>query len=212
MNELVPFLEEEKGTSLSTLCQAGKSFLPRVQLFGGSSTAVKKEQIPMGCWGIVRGKEEIESLGKSFNALVMGFRAFAINYKDDTPIVSYDDTSAIYQDILEKSKKGISSKCMAGPQFLLWLADTREYVTLFCNNATFQREVPKIEEVLKKRAKFVSILIESGGNSWHGPKVTHCQEEFEIPPASELIEVLKDFKNPKENEVLPADAATSRER
>lgn len=209
--ELVPFVEGQVSTSISEMCVATKGFLPRVQLYGGSSSAVKEEKIPMGHWGVVRG-QDIDGLGKSFNCLIMAVRPFAMNYRDETPVVSYDPKSEIFKDIAAKASEGMGSKCMAGPQFLLWISDIQEYVTLFCNNATFQREAPVMEKLLRKRAKFTATLIKGAKHTWHGPKVTPCEEEFDIPPQEELRQRVIDFMNPKEDEVLPADAEAQRDR
>jgi hypothetical protein len=75
------------------LAVAGASgFLPRLQLFGSSSDAVKEGKIGVAHWGVVRGKDQLEDLGKETDILVIAGRAKALDIGGEKVVTSYDQT------------------------------------------------------------------------------------------------------------------------
>lgn len=191
----------------------GLTYNSRVQLFQAISNEVVDGKIGVGRFGVVKDKAIEHDLGKSFNAVIIAMRAFAIDFRDPKKIATFTDPkSEGYKAILEIAMRPGKQGCMAGPQFLLYMADFKEYMELGCFNKTFRREANNIFTLQGYRVTFTSNKIEAGGNIWFGPKVTKCMEEFETPPVEQMKAVgMKFISSVKEDAEKVAEEET-RER
>lgn len=199
-------------SSLMEVAEAG-GFLPRLQLFGGSSDAVKEGKIGVGRWGIVRGKDQLEDLGAEVDVLVVTGRTKALDVSGNDAVVSYDHKSDVFKDIAKRSE-GEGSRCMFGPEYLVYIPSIKEYATYFMSSPTARREAGAIHKRLRKAATLKNKLIVGKQHKWHGPVIVPCSNPFDLPPADVLRDVAERFSNPsteKKVEVAPA-AGEQRER
>lgn len=195
------------------LAVAGASgFLPRLQLFGSSSDAVKEGKIGVAHWGIVRGKDDpIEDLGKEVDILVIAGRAKALDLSGDTAVTSYDRNSDTFKDISTRSAAQ-GSNCMFGPEFLVYVGPSKLYATLFLCSPTARRETRPLHSRLGKAATCKAKLIEGKKFKWHGPVFVPCTTPFEIPPVDEITTAATKFLAPDQKGPELATAAASEER
>lgn len=194
------------------LAVAGSSaFLPRLQLFGSSSDACKEGKIPVAHWGIVRGKDQLEDMGKEVNVLVIAGRVKALDLSGEQIVTSYDRKSATFSDIAERSERP-QSKCMFGPEFLVWVPSTGEYATVFLSSKTARGEARSLHARLGKAATFKAQLIEGKQFKWHGPVFTACTTPFDLPDLEGVkVQAEKFLKPPTDGPELAAAAAAEGE-
>jgi hypothetical protein len=197
----------------SALLEVGAStgFLPRIQLFGGSSDAVKEGKINVGRYGLVRGKDQLEDLGPEVDVLVCAGRVKALDISTDTPITSYDHKSDLFKDIAAGSAEENSRK-MFGPEYLVWVPSCKQLATFFLSSPTARRESGSIHARLRKAATLKAKLIVGKKFKWHGPQIVPCSTPFELPDVDFLNEEIAKFVNPKSSEVEIASTTEERAR
>lgn len=210
-NELIPVDSLPKSDE-TALIEVGASttFLPRIQLFGGSSDACKEGKIGIGRYGLVRGKE-IEDLGPEVSVLVCAGRVKALDLSGDTPITSYDHKSEVFKAIQASSGEE-NSKKMYGPEYLLWVPTAGAFATFFLSSPTARRESPSIHSKLRKAATLKAQLINGKKHKWHGPVITACSTPFNLPETELLQSEVDRFLNPKASEVEVAEEGGERDR
>lgn len=201
------------GTDEQALIEVGAStgFLPRIQLFGGSSDAVKAQQIPIAHYGIVRGKDQIEDLGSEVDVLVCAGRVKALDLSGDMPITSYDHKSDIFKEIAAGSGEENSRK-MFGPEYLVWVPAVSGFATFFLSSPTARRESASIHGRLRKAATLKAQLIKGKKHTWHGPVITPCSTPFALPDSEILQSEVDKFVNPKASEVEVVETSEERAR
>lgn len=200
-NDLIPASVAGGEVSIVTndddvLAVAGSSsFLPRLQLFGSSSDAVKEGKIGVAHWGLARGKDEIEDLGKEADILVIAGRVKALDVSGQTAVVSYDRHSDTFKSIAARSEAN-GSRCMFGPEYLVWVPSAKTFATLFLSSPTARRETRALHARLRKAATCKAQLIEGKQHKWHGPVFTPCTTQFEMPEMPALTQEAERFTNP----------------
>lgn len=163
--------------SLSLEGLTEEDYLPRIQLFGSSSKAVKRGLIQQGHYGIIRsGSEKIESIGQTFECFVLAWRPKLMAKVDEGYVVFFDQTSEEFKK--HKAEAEINKSTMYGPEFLVLLpSKNNELFQLFCNNKTMRRSATLLAGIAKgatlkdKGAIISSRLIEAKGYEWHGPTI-----------------------------------------
>ncbi len=177
------------------------SFLPRVQLFQGTSNLAKEGKIGPGCYGILSKKEEItHDLGKQFECLPLSYRYKAIEMKDGQVISVYNPKLPEFLRIQAASDTP-DSGCMFGIEFLLWVPSVKLFVTFFLATKTARRQAPNLRNQLKQGTILKSEYIKKPKFSWHGPIVTQCSTPFEMPDDDAMLDEATKFANPKESEI-----------
>ena len=178
------------------LAVAGASgFHPRFQLFGSSSDACKEGKIPIAHWGLVRAKDQIEDLGNEVDILVIAGRAKALDMGGETVVTSYDMKSDTFKSIIERS--GVqNSKCMYGPEFLVYIPSAGTYATLFLCSPTARRETRSLHARLGRAATCRAQLINGKKFKWHGPIFGPCTTPFDLPPVEEITAEAQKFLAP----------------
>jgi len=96
-----------------SLVSTASAFLPRLQLFGANSEVVKEGKFPMGCYGLVRSKEQIDDLTKEVAVLVLGWRPKAMQIDGDDITTLYNPSLDAFKQIAAKSEES-NSGCMYG--------------------------------------------------------------------------------------------------
>ena len=180
---------------------SGSTFLPRLTLCGGNSDLCKTGKVGMGNWAIVSGKDTAIDLGKSVLALVLSWRAKAVDMND--PIVSsFDMKSASFKAIQAKSAVA-DSKCMFGPEFLLWVPG-HKFCTYHAASKTARNTAGSILQIMKdeKILALGSALIVGKKFSWHGATVTMSATPLpEYPDVEEANSQISLFSNPAESKI-----------
>lgn len=211
-NDLIPVSESQAEQELALLeVGASSGFLPRIQLFGGSSDAVKESKINVGRYGLVRGKDQLEDLGSEVDVLVCAGRVKALDVSGDMPITSYDHKSDLFKEIAEGSGKENSRK-MFGPEYLLYIPSIKTFATFFLSSPTARRESPAIHSRLRKAATLKAKLIAGKKHKWHGPVITQCSTPFDLPDQEVLQGEISKFVNPKASDVEIASESEDRAR
>jgi hypothetical protein len=187
------------------------SFLPRVQLMGSGSNAVKEGKINQGHYALVTGKDKLDDLTKELPVLVLAWRPKAMEIGAENVISIYNPASAEFKRIAEKSEEP-DSGCMYGPEFLLWVPSSRTFATFFMSSKTARREAPQLKGLMGKSALLKSQLIKAKKFAWHGPVVTPCSQPFDMPGMDEVKDQVQKFNNPPENETEKAPEAGDRDR
>lgn len=193
------------------------SYLPRIQLFGGNSDAVKEMKISIGHFGLVKNKDTIESLTTEVNCIPINFRFKALRLKDGQVISIFNHLNPEFKKIQDESGTE-DSGCMYGVEFLLWLPNQGEgmFVTFYLSSKSSRREAPNLRALLLKAATLKSTLVSKGKFKWHSPVVTACSTPFaNLPDSEEVRKQSEKFVNEKDSAIESVSAkeaaATSRE-
>lgn len=210
--ELIPVNEAAAANEGALLeVSTAADFLPRLQLFGGSSDAVKEGKIGVGRYGLVRSKDQIEDLGAEVNGLICAGRAKALDVSGENAITSYDPKSDIFKAIQAGSAEENSRK-MFGPEFLVYIPAVQSYATFFMSSPTSRREAPAVLARMRKAATLKAQLINGKKHKWHGPVITPCSTPFDLPSPESLQDEITKFSNPKSSEVELAKPSDERAR
>lgn len=186
-------------------------FLPRLMLFQASSELVKQGKASMACYGIVRGKDQVDDLSKETDLLVLAWRPKALEISAEEIISVYNPNSADFKRIATQSEVK-DSGCMFGPEFLVWIPSLKLFASFFMSSKTSRREAPALKGLIGKKAKLRSTFIKGTKYSWFGPVVTMCSSDFEFPTIEEIRDTVTKFNNPPENESEAAPDTASRDR
>lgn len=210
---LVPQLDDKQ---LAAISSSG-DFLPRLQLFGGNSDAVKKLQIDIAHYGLVTGKDTIEDMGREVDVLVICARAKALRIgADGTIITKFHPNDDEFKKIMEDSNVQ-DSGCMYGPEFVLYVPSVSKFATFFMSSKTARRVAGAVNARVCKAATLKSELIETKKYKWHGPVCVPCSTPMTLPSSEDIAAAVKKFLAAKESSVetvaAPAgDTGTQRAR
>lgn len=209
--ELVPQelqLQAKHANDENFLAVTSTGYLPRIQLMGSSSTAVKEGKFAMGNFALVDGKNLID-LTKEFVAVVLSWRPKAMMFTEQ--IISYYNPSTdAFKDIQAKADAKIQGYGW-GPEFLLWLPEHKRLATYFLANPTGRREAPNIKSHMHRTCAIESILIKTAKYTWHGPRTKDYNLDVVMPESGVVAPELEKFNNPPETEVEAAET-TERDR
>lgn len=210
-NELIP--ASDLGTTdtkaLATVAQGG-NFLPRLQLFSGSSDACKEGKMQVGHHGLTRDKDTIEPLGKEVEVLILAGRTKAIEFGEQV-LVFYEVDHPEFIRIQAEADAKIKNR-MYGAEYLVWIPAAETFATYYLASPTARRASPSFAERLRKAAIVTSKLIDNGEHKWHG-NVCKALEvpTFELPPVEEMKKQVQAFLGAKSSAVEKA-AETAGER
>lgn len=174
-------------------------YLERLQLYQGSSGAVKKQVIGVGRFGIPKTKDSIDDLGNKIDITVLGVRAKALNTKSDPIIESYDVESETFKQIETTAKAVPQSGCMSGLEYLVFERSSGKFLTYFAYSGSAKQIATDLlpNENLDP-ITLTSRFVEKKDNSWHAPEVLKCSVPFtNLPSVEEIIAVVEKFNNPK---------------
>lgn len=178
----------------------GSSFLPRLQLQGAQSDAIKSEQLKTKGWSLVGNSDEIDWLGKQVEIWVFTFRFKAMDVSDKNNIIAvFDRDSDEWRRIQSHADSGGGKDYFYGPEFLCYVPMRKKFATLLMGSATARREASKFGPIVKgsKKATISYKLISNNKHTWDGPTVVECQAPLEGPTQEELLRQVEDFNNPK---------------
>lgn len=193
----------------------GSSFLPRLQLMGSNSDAVKDGKVERG-WALIHGKEQYEFFGKEVSIWVITYRKKAMDVSDRAnPIAIFDRNDPEFQRIFDE-RDTQNSGCMAGNEFLVYVPAAKQgskWATLFMAGKSARIEAQKFGPILEQgnKATLQWKVASNARYKWDAPVILRCTAPLEQIPEDELQEELDKFNNPpaKVIERAPED---SRER
>lgn len=193
---------------------AGNDFFPRIQLMGGNSGLVQEGKATVGNYCFIRTKEDFADLGAEIDVLVCAMRLKAMRIADEV-ISVFDPEDPEFSKIWAESKIK-DSGCLAGPEFLLWLPEKKEFVTFFMASKTASKVAPTVRTYIAdgspRPCTLKATLITTKKYKWHGPVITDCSTPFPPPEQEAFIDALDKFQNPPENEVESVDDTDTRDR
>lgn len=189
------------------------NFLPRLQLMNSGSDPVKLGKINQGHYGLVRSKDTVEDLTREAPVLAFAWRPKALDMSGDTVISVFNPKSAEFLRIQNKSEEQ-NSRCMYGPEFLVWVPSVESWATFFFGNPTMRRVAAELKALMNKSPALLrSNLIRGKVHSWFGPVISIYSQGVKQPDQQEAIEVINKFNNPPETETEEvAEDAVQRDR
>lgn len=189
-SEVAPF-DEDAAWKAST---SGGKYLSRLQLMTSNSEACKDGKFQVNHYAVIRDQNFIDA-GAEVTALVIAWRPKAIEMGDEV-ISVFDPTHDEFKRIQEASAEK-NSKCMFGPEFLLWLPEQDQYVTFFMGSKSARRESPNLRKLVQNSAVLKAKKITTSQYTWFAPVVERCTVPFTLPEASEIAEQYKLFMKPE---------------
>lgn len=195
------------------------SYLPRLQLFGSNSEAVKEQKIPMAHYGLVRSKDVIDDLSGVVNVLPISWRSKAMRLNEGDVQTVYNPNHPEFKKIMVESEEK-DSNCLYGPEYLVWLFDQKCFATFLMGSKTARKEARLLKPLLGKPATLKVKLVSNKSYKWHAPTIQACSQAYEqssIPSMDRLREELDRFNSPEETQVetvsvAEAEAVAGRER
>jgi hypothetical protein len=188
-------------------------FIPRIQLYGSNSNAVKNELINQGRYGYPKSSEEIIDLGKEVDCIPLNWHFKAMQFNgDEPPLVTYDPKSNLFGQVKGIADGGGLTGSVYGIEFLLYLpveeGEISNFVTLFLNNKSQRREAGNFRALIGKAATLKVKLAKNAKGAWHVPFITKCSTPFDkIPTDEEMFEKIELFnKEPHQNVDVASDS------
>lgn len=175
---------------------ASTGFLPRLQLMTSNSEACKSGEFPTNHYAQVNDSQNLD-LGKSVDCLILSWRPKALDMNGEDIVASFDPESDSYADIQKRSEEP-NSGCMWGPEFLVYIPQTKAFATFFMGSKSARRVAPAVKGLMYKAATLDSKKVETTKFTWFVPDVTPCQSPFDAPDMDEIKEQVEKFQNPPE--------------
>lgn len=184
---------------------AGGAYLPSLRLMTSSSDKCKSGDFPINRYAIIEGGNYIEC-DKEVDVLVLDWHPKALDMSVAGEVTAaYDTETELFKDIQTRSDIP-NSKCMFGPEYLVYIPSKGKYATFHLGSKSSRREARSMQSLLEKAATLKSKLIETPKFKWQSPVVTACSTPFPIPPREELIEKIKQFRDSeKQPELAPQE-------
>lgn len=168
-------------------------YLPRLQLMTSQSEICKGGDFPINHFAIVRDQNH-KDLGESVDVLVIAWRPKAIEMAEEIiSIFNPKDPEFARIQALSGEK---DSRCMYGPEFLVWVPSAEQFATFFMGSKSMRREAPTMRNLVKKAATLKAHKIQNAKYTWYSPKINPCTTIFELPSDEELAEEYKKFIAP----------------
>lgn len=189
-------VQQEEDAIFKQLSSSG-SFLPRFQFFSSSTEAVKSGQFTVNHYGIARGKDDVEDLGKEVDVIPCAVRFKALDLRGGEVLSYYKFASPEFQAVMALANTP-DSKCMAGTEFLFWVPSVREFCTFFAYNVSSKNEAPKIRGLMNRAATMKSKYVKKTKNSFQAIVCVESSTPIgpDDLPSSELAQKTVDkFKN-----------------
>lgn len=168
------------------------SFLPRIQLYGSSSSEVKRGEMAMGHYGLVRNSV-ITDLGKEVRCFNYTWQPLAMEIGKNGIVTCNNPKDPMFDQIVEKSKVN-KTGFMWGYQYLLYLPDQKAFASFYMANASARREAPTMKSLMQKAIWLKNKLVEKGEYLWHAPVVTPCSDPFDLPSNEDVLKAVASFK------------------
>lgn len=203
-NALIP--ADIGGTHADTALTVANTvdYLPRIKLCQGNAKEVARKLVASGGnYALVRGKDNIEDLGDSFDILVCTGRPKAMRTGGQI-ITVFEEDSDEFKKIMSESKVK-DSGCFYGPEYLVYIPAAESFATFFFNNPTMRRQADSIHARLRNAATVTSKLIETEDYSWFGPIISDCSSPLDLPDVDDIRRTVDKYENEKSSEIETVD-------
>lgn len=215
-NALIPLNEINQGIQVfddktfDLVAAASQSFLPRLQLGGGNSEAVKEGKVPMGHYFIAESSA-VTPLAASVDVLVIAWQPKAVRIIGDD-VNSYTDfNSNEFKKIMAESDVP-DSGCMWGMEFLVYSPLVSKFLSFFMCSKSARRVAPEVKALLGRAATLKAKLVKSTKYSWHVPVVTPCSTPFDIPKVEDIKVAAAKFQQQPESTTETVEQTQERAR
>lgn len=154
---------------------------------------VDEDGVQPGAYAI-KDSDDVEVLGKEVDVIPLTYIDKAVDRSGEDVEMAFGKGNAAYQDIAKRCDDGgFDSGCMYGPVFLVFERTTGEFLEIFCNNKSMQREA---------KVLFNALPVTKAQAEKHGIDAK--------PPTPVLLgsKYLKDAKYPRQVPVWKASKAT----
>lgn len=168
-------------------------WLPRLQLMTAASEICKSGEFPINHFALVRDQTN-RDLGDSATILVIAWRPKAIEMGEEIISVFNPDDPEFARIQAKSGEK--DSRCMYGPEFLVWSPEAESFATFFMGSKSMRREAPALRNLLQKAAVLKPHKITNSKYTWYSAKVEPCTTIFELPDSDDIEEQYKKFMNP----------------
>jgi len=176
------------------------SFVPRLQLCGGNSEAVKAGLVPIQSYALAYTKTDLRDLGKSVDCVPLSARLCAVRIAGDEVFSYYDHNSDEFRKVITDSEQP-NSGCMYGPQYLLWIPSVSEFATFLFGNKSTRKEARNLQPLLGRAATLKSKYVKTAKHSWHVPIVLPCSARLSVPSQDKIDKATAMFNNPAKSSV-----------
>jgi len=178
-------------------------YLPRLQLFGSNSDAVKEGKMPLAHYGLVRSKDQIEDLGPVVELLPICWRSKAMRLDEGNVVSVFNPEHSEFKKIMAESEEK-DSRCLYGPEYLIWIPNLKVFATFLMGSKTARREARALKPLLGKAASLKVKLVTNKNYKWHSPQILPASTPFTsdvLPPMDKIREEAEKFNNPEETVV-----------
>jgi hypothetical protein len=230
LQALLGIKKNEVSADVASVLGAGGSFLPSVRFMGPMVAEVKQGKFKgLNHFALIEN-ETITDLGEMVDVLVLSVRPLGINKNGVTAsgeigtVFCYDpklddkgQPTGMYKEIVEKSDIK-DSGCFYGPEFLLYIPKVQKFACFLMGSKTSRNDARTLVARMGQAVTLRGHLIP---NKKHGdymsPEGVACTTVFQLPPVTDILTQVDNFKNPKSSAVGAAASAeevagTDRER
>lgn len=200
-------IKEDDG-SLAAL--GSSAFLPRLQHVGKMSKYSSAADIPMAKtipnnnFALIVNDDDYKDVGKTVDVMAISWRQKALDAKAGKSY--YDHTSDEFIEIETRAGAERNSKCMFGPEFLVYIPELGELATFFFGSKSLRFEVKKILALYEAKQpitftyKTITLKDET---VYTCATVTPCATPIDPPDADKMVYINKElekFNNPKSSQ------------
>lgn len=182
-------------------------WLKQLRFNSSNSEDVKAGKVDGNTFSLVDG-ERVTNLGKRVDCLLLAYRPFAMDNSGEEVVVTHSmnldengHPSGLFADIKERADRlGMDSKCMYGPELLLWIPEVEQFAVLWCMSKTSRNEAVKmISDYMGKAMTLVGSFFKNSKYSWTAPVAEPCTTAFDLPDMSVIQKQVEAFKNPQDD-------------
>lgn len=194
-------------------------YLPRLQLFGSNSEAVKEGKFPMAHYGIIGAKDgPIIDLGGEVEIAILTWRPKALRMGDQV-LAYYNPENPAFKQVRVDSDKP-NSGCVYGPEYMVYVPKANCFASFHMGSKTARREAPKLKALMvppEGDGNGLSLLkaryIKTPQYSWHGPEVLPLNTPISpLPDVEKMNAEIAKFVNPPEAQIETDVNPSGRER
>ena len=191
---------------------SSNTYLPRLALLTSSSEACKSGEFMVNHFALQKDSQNID-LGTEVDILVLAWRPKAMDMSGDVIITSYESESESFRNIQAKADVK-DSKCMFGPEFLVYVPKVQQFMTFFCGSKSSRREAAGVKGRMHKAATLKPKKCETKDYTWFVATAHDCSTPFNLPEMDAIKEQIEKFNNPPAPtiEKIAAPATGGRER
>jgi len=160
----------------------GGRYLPYLSIVqSGSKLSNPPFDLPIGNFALKRNKSVADDLGKEIDIFVCHWRTKAM-LMDNSGIKSiFDKDSSEFKEWRRLAESKIDGYAW-GFEFLVYLGETGEYATLFCNNPTLRRAATEsIMAFTRKFATLEVVVVRDEKHQWKGIHAQRCSTPLSCP-------------------------------